>query len=83
MTLASTEFIRRFLLHVLPARFHRIRYYGWLGNRHRKEQLARCRHLGSGDSRDAALDGLSRPIPSPHGDLLAGLPGLGRAHAHR
>ena len=37
MTLAAGEFIRRFLLHVLPAGFHRIRYYGLLGNRHRKE----------------------------------------------
>ena len=45
MTLAAQEFIRRFLLHVLPARFHRIRYYGWLGNRHRLEQLTHCRQL--------------------------------------
>jgi len=45
MTLAATEFIRRFLLHVLPAGFHRIRYYGWLGNRHRKDKLAQCRQL--------------------------------------
>ncbi len=45
MTLAATEFIRRFLLHVLPTGFHRIRYYGLLGNRHRTENLARCRQL--------------------------------------
>jgi len=45
MTLAAQEFIRRFLLHVLPARFHRIRYYGWLGNRHRLERLTHCRQL--------------------------------------
>ncbi|TIU44834.1 MAG: IS91 family transposase, partial [Mesorhizobium sp.] len=31
MTVASDEFIRRFLLHVLPEGFHRIRYYGFLG----------------------------------------------------
>jgi hypothetical protein len=31
MTLDAPEFIRRFLLHVLPTGFHRIRYYGWLG----------------------------------------------------
>ena len=42
MTLSADEFIRRFLLHVLPSGFHRIRYYGFLGNRHRKE---RCRQL--------------------------------------
>jgi hypothetical protein len=45
MTLAATEFIRRFLLHVLPVGFHRIRYYGFLGPRHRAEKLTRCRQL--------------------------------------
>jgi hypothetical protein len=45
LTLDATEFIRRFLLHVLPARFHRIRYYGLFGNRHRAERLAQCRRL--------------------------------------
>jgi hypothetical protein len=45
MTLSSEEFIRRFLLHVLPRGFHRIRYYGFLGNRFRQEKLARCRQL--------------------------------------
>jgi Putative transposase len=45
MTLAAGEFIRRFLLHILPEGFHRIRYYGFLGNRHRAQKLARCREL--------------------------------------
>ena len=45
MTLAAGEFIRRFLLHVLPPGFHRIRYYGLLGNRHRQEKLEQCRRL--------------------------------------
>jgi putative transposase/transposase-like zinc-binding protein len=45
MSLSAGEFIRRFLLHVLPEGFHRIRYYGFLGNRYRKEKLERCRHL--------------------------------------
>ncbi len=45
MTLAATEFMRRFLLHVLPAGFHRMRHYGLLGNRHRTHNLARCRQL--------------------------------------
>jgi hypothetical protein len=45
MTLAAEEFIRRFLLHVLPNRFHRIRYYGFLGNRYRQQRLAQCRQL--------------------------------------
>lgn len=45
MTLTSEEFIRRFLLHILPARFQRIRYYGFLSNRYRQEKLAQCRQL--------------------------------------
>jgi hypothetical protein len=45
MTLSADEFIRRFLLHVLPDGFQRIRYYGFLGNRYRREKLERCRRL--------------------------------------
>jgi hypothetical protein len=45
MTLEAREFIRPFLLHVLPAGFHRIRYYGLFGNRHRADRLAQCRRL--------------------------------------
>jgi hypothetical protein len=45
MPLSAEEFIRRFLLHVLPSGFHRIRYYGFLGNRYRKEKLQHCRQL--------------------------------------
>ncbi len=45
MRLDALEFIRRFLLHVLPKRFVRIRHYGLLANRHRKEKLVRCRAL--------------------------------------
>jgi hypothetical protein len=45
MTLSADEFIRRFLLHVLPDGFQRIRYYGFLANRHRQQKLARCRQL--------------------------------------
>jgi hypothetical protein len=45
MTLSSEEFIRRFLLHVLPDGFQRIRYYGFLANRNRQQKLATCRRL--------------------------------------
>ncbi len=45
LPLSADEFTRRFLPHVLPSGFHRIRYYGFLGNRHRKEKLERCRQL--------------------------------------
>jgi len=45
MTLPASEFIRRFLLHVLPKGFMRIRYFGYLANRQRQEKLALCRRL--------------------------------------
>jgi hypothetical protein len=45
MTLDGQEFIRRFLIHVLPTGFHRIRYFGFLGNCRRARKLARCREL--------------------------------------
>ena len=45
MTLAAGEFMRRFLLHVLPSGFHRIRHFGFLANRHRAARIALCRRL--------------------------------------
>ena len=45
MTLAADEFIRRFLIHVLPSGFHRIRHYGWIANTSRVEKLAQAREL--------------------------------------
>jgi len=49
MTLKADEFIRRFMLHVLPARFVRIRHFGLLANRNRKDAIALCRKfLSSG-----------------------------------
>ena len=53
MTLQAEEFIRRFLLHVLPEGFQRIRYYGFLANPCRQQKLARCRDL------------LGMPAPEP------------------
>ena len=51
MTLKADEFIRRFLLHVLPPRFVRIRHFGLLANRSRKDNIAVCRNLiGSGNT---------------------------------
>jgi Putative transposase len=57
MTLSSDEFIRRFLLHVLPTGFHRIRHYGLLSASARTANLARAREL-------LAVS------PPPHGDDL-------------
>jgi hypothetical protein len=45
MTLEAQEFIRRFLLHVLPDGFMRIRHFGFLANRSKKQALAQCRKL--------------------------------------
>jgi hypothetical protein len=45
MTLATPEFIRRFLMHVLPTGFHRIRYYGLLASGKRADNIARARGL--------------------------------------
>jgi hypothetical protein len=45
MELQATEFLRRFLIHVLPGGFVRIRHYGLLSNRRRREKLAVCREL--------------------------------------
>lgn len=60
MTIPAGEFIRRFLLHVLPKGFHRIRYYGFLGNRHRAHKLTHCRSL------------LGMQAPEPPEDLPTG-----------
>jgi len=45
MELDATEFLRRFLLHVVPPRFTRIRYYGFLSNRDRSSNIAKARDL--------------------------------------
>jgi hypothetical protein len=56
LTLAAEEFLRRFLLHVLPKRFVRIRYFGFLASRSRTPQLAQCRQ---------ALAAAVAPPPEP------------------
>jgi hypothetical protein len=45
MTLATAEFIRRFLMHVLPKGLHRIRHYGLIANGNRAQNIARAREL--------------------------------------
>ena len=45
MTLPASEFLRRFLIHVVPPQLRRIRHYGLLANRHRKKMVALCRQL--------------------------------------
>ena len=74
LTLDAVEFIRRFLLHILPGGFVRIRQFGFLANRARRKKLGLCRALisaqpGSADtaiitSRDASAEEQDRrPCP--------------------
>jgi hypothetical protein len=60
MTVANDEFMRRFLLHVLPSGFHRIRHYGLLANANRKHDIPAVRAL------------LHQPLPTPRADLSDG-----------
>jgi hypothetical protein len=66
MTLQATEFIRRFLLHVLPRGFVKIRHFGFLANRGREENIRLCRTLLDAQSpnvSDAAVT--KHPQPNP------------------
>jgi hypothetical protein len=65
MTLSGSEFIRRFLLHVLPKGFMRIRYFGYLANRQRQEKLAHCRGL-LGEAAPPPVPGASPEPSAPH-----------------
>jgi hypothetical protein len=56
MTLATSEFIRRFLIHVLPKGQHRIRYYGFFGNGNRAANIARIRQLLGAKTPDQSRD---------------------------
>ncbi len=69
LELAIAEFARRFLLHVLPRRFVRIRYYGLMAHGCRRRLLTRCREaLEAGvESCDAAPAPASDPLPDFHG----------------
>ena len=61
MTLAADEFMRRFLLHVLPSGFHRIRHYGLIANGGRAENLAKVRALLHVIPADAELQTADQP----------------------
>ena len=65
MTLATDEFIRRFLIHVLPHRFHRIRHYGLFSNAVRADNLTRARQLLASQTPDVPADTLAND--SAHG----------------
>ncbi|MDR3740246.1 MAG: IS91 family transposase [Terracidiphilus sp.] len=65
MTLDVDEFMRRFLLHILPSGFHRIRHYGLLANGSRKANLAQIRELllQTGDAARQSPDADDKPEP--------------------
>jgi hypothetical protein len=67
MIVPAEEFIRRFLQHVVPPGFQRIRYYGFLANCHRQAKLALCRQLL------ATVCSQLLPQPAACRDLLASL----------
>ena len=97
MTLDVREFIRRFLIHVLPKGFHRIRHYGLLASGNRAETIARARELlglaapvadGSGRDRSGGGAGARPALPllrrahDHHRDLRGRLPAHARPHAN-
>jgi hypothetical protein len=65
MRLVVGEFMRRFLLHVLPDGFHRIRHYGLFANGHRAEKIALCRNLLDTEPAPIASDSTSQSEPPP------------------
>lgn len=72
MTLKTEEFIRRFLLHVLPRGFQRLRQFGFLANRRRREKLALCRQLlGSAAGQTVT----NQPLPPDYKSLYETLTG--------
>ena len=81
MTLAATEFLRRFLQHVLPDGLMRIRHYGFLANRFRAEKIALCRGLleGAGPLSEKRPRAAS-PVP---GESSAICPSCGQAALQR
>ena len=62
MSLSTFEFIRRFLIHVLPDRFHRIRHYGLLASSTRKSNIAKARALLGAET--------AKPDDPPTGDVI-------------
>jgi hypothetical protein len=76
MTLSAEEFIRRFLLHVLPSGFHRIRYYGLMGNRYRAENLEKCRRLLQMSAPNPPADPPEATSPENYRDRYEALTGV-------
>jgi hypothetical protein len=67
MTLAADEFMRRFLLHVLPTGFHRIRHYGLIANTTRKAHLEQARELLMAEKTTVPTDAETNRFDAPDG----------------
>jgi hypothetical protein len=82
--LAADEFIRRFLLHVLPDGFKHIRSYGLLANRHRAARLATCRRLPGVVAPAKETSSIADDYPDRHrrltGRSLRDCPACGNGH---
>jgi len=65
LTLDATEFLRRFVQHVLPNGFVKMRHYGLLANRRREERLAACRRLLFADAAESLTSNGSTAVVLP------------------
>ena len=82
MTLTADEFIRRFLLHVLPKGFHRIRHYGLLASAGCKANIARARELIATPNAGGRSTGRRRSRSARHSRSSSAVPLLRRPHDH-
>jgi len=76
-TLEAVEFLRRLMLHILPKGFHKIRYFGFLANRHRQQKLVLCRTLlgQRAESRGTHAMAVGEPPPEPDRESVRIEPG--------
>ena len=84
-TLEAMEFLRRFVLHVLPKGLHKIRYFGFFANRHRQAKLAHCRTLlgQDEDSLVAHTTAANEDAEEPDGDNVQVEPGAACPVCHQ
>ena len=84
MTLDAQEFIRRFLIHVLPSGFHRIRHYGLFASAARAKNIVRIRELLAASrvaqQRQAGRADADKAGPAEPAALFASVPLLRRPH---
>ena len=67
-TLDAVEFLRRLMLHILPKGLHKVRYFGWMANRHRSQKLAQCRTLLGPSSESRVTDTVAASEDTPEPD---------------